>query len=66
MYGRRDPQDHLGERLPVLRLGPIRTYAQGSGNRRGLCGTRRREVDTTRMPRAEWRKRNEAMGIGTL
>ena len=24
------------------------------------------DVDTTRMPRAEWRKRNEAAGIGVF
>jgi hypothetical protein len=24
------------------------------------------EVDVTRMPRSEWKKRNEAAGIGTL
>jgi hypothetical protein len=24
------------------------------------------DVDTRRMPKAEWRKRNEAAGIGTL
>lgn len=25
-----------------------------------------RDVDTTRMSRVEWRKRNEALGVGTL
>jgi hypothetical protein len=32
------------------------------GALRALAG----DVDTTRMPRAEWRKRNEAAGIGVV
>ena len=31
---RRDPQDHLGERLPLLRLGPLRAHAEGAGDGR--------------------------------
>ena len=33
-HRRRDPQDHLGERLPLLRLGPLRPHAQGAGDGR--------------------------------
>jgi hypothetical protein len=32
----------------------------------GALRARARDVDTTRMPRAEWRKRNEAAGIGVI
>ena len=35
---RRDPQDHLAERLPVLRLGPVRPHAEGAGERRRATG----------------------------
>ena len=38
--GRRDPQDHVGERLPLLRLGPLCAHAQGAGDRRAHCGRR--------------------------
>ena len=31
---RGDPQDHLAERLPVLRLGPVPAHAAGAGHRR--------------------------------
>ena len=34
LHRRRDPQDHLGERLPVLRLGPVRAHAEGAGDGR--------------------------------
>ena len=39
-----DPQDHLGERLPVLRLGPVQAHAEGAGDRRraARAGRRRR------------------------
>ena len=61
---RGDPQDHLGERLPLLRLGSLRAHAQGAGDRRRAAGAGARDVDVTRMSRDEWRKRNEAAGIG--
>jgi hypothetical protein len=32
----------------------------------GALRARATDVDTTRMPRAEWRKRNEAAGIGNV
>jgi hypothetical protein len=32
----------------------------------GALRSRARDVDTTRMPRAEWRRRNEAAGIGVI
>ena len=63
---RGDPQDHLGERLPVLRLGPVRAHPQGAGDRRRACVRVARDVDVTRMSREEWRRRNEAAGIGVV
>ena len=63
---RRDPQDHVAERVPVLRLGPVRAHGQGAGVRWARCARSPTDVDTTRMSRAEWRKRNEAAGIGVL
>ena len=39
---RGDPQDHLGERLPVLRLGPVRAHAEGAGHGRRPPGAGRR------------------------
>ena len=44
LHRRRDPQDHVGERLPVLRLGPVRAHAEGAGDGRRAArpGHRRR------------------------
>ena len=66
VHRRRDPQDHLGEHLPLLRLGPVRAHAEGAGDRGCAAGAGATDVDTTRMSREEWRKRNEAAGIGTF
>ena len=43
VQGRRDPQDHLGERLPLLRLGPLCAHGQGAGD-----GARAQGVDARR------------------
>ena len=51
-----DPQDHLGERLPLLRLGPVRAHAPRSRPRSAPCARAARDVDVTRMSREEWRK----------
>ena len=66
LHRRGDPQDHLGERLPVLRLGPVRSTRPRSRPRSARCARWPTDVDTTRMPRAEWKKRNEAAGIGVF
>ena len=67
LHRRGDPQDHLGERLPVLRLGPVRAHRQGGRHRRRPAGPgQAADVDVTRMPRAEWKKQNEAAGIGVV
>ena len=44
---RRHQQDHLGELVPVLRVGPLRADAQGAGHRRSPAGEghRRRRLD---------------------
>ncbi len=39
---RGDPQDHLGERLPVLRLGPVRAHQEGGRHGRRPPGAGRR------------------------
>ena len=49
---RRDPQDHLGERLPLLRLGPVRSTRRRSeatvGALRGVGPRRRRHPHVAR------------------
>ena len=37
-HRRRDPHDHVGELLPLLRLGPVPAHAQGAGD--GGCAAR--------------------------
>ena len=65
LHGRRDPQDHVAERLPLLRLGSLQAHSEGAGvRRRPSCAAE--DVDVTRMPKAEWRKRNEAAGVGVF
>ena len=48
---RRDPQDHLGERLPLLRLGPLRAHTQGAGDRRRAAWRRPRRRRHPHVPR---------------
>ena len=63
---RGDPQDHLGERLPVLRLGPVRAHAEGAGHGRRAARPGHATSTPPACPATEWRKRNEAAGIGTV
>ena len=42
LHRRRDPQDHVVERLPLLRLGPLHPHAEGPGDGRGPAGAGRR------------------------
>ena len=66
LHRRGDPQDHLGERLPVLRLGPVRAHARRRRRPSAPSAALATDVDITRMSRAEWKKQNEAAGIGVL
>ncbi len=46
-----DPQDHLGERLPLLRLGPVRAHPQGAGDGRRPARRRPRRRRDPYVPR---------------
>ena len=48
---RRDPQDHLAELVPVLRLGPVQAHAKDQATV-GALRALAKDVDVTRMPRA--------------
>ena len=61
-----DPQDHLGELLPLLRAGIRSSTRRGTRPPSPPFAALATDVDTTRMPREEWKKRNERAGIGVF
>ena len=56
LHRRGDPQDHLAERLPVLRLGPLRRHPAGGGDRRRPAGPGRRRRHDPHAPRRNGRR----------
>ena len=51
---------------PVLRLGPVRAHPEGAGDCRRAAGPRDRRRCHPHGRKEEWRKRNEAAGIGVF
>ena len=63
---RRDPQDHVGERVPLLRLGPVRAHAEGAGDGRRAARARPPTSTSPACRAPSGSKRNEAAGIGVF